>query len=79
MSRTIQTGTMKDGDVQLALYRYYVNAHDNELAEMGITRDDVLRLARDLEGDSEYRRTELETIADQVLRAYIAGRRREQQ
>jgi hypothetical protein len=76
MTRVVQTGGMKDGDVQLALYRYYVNAHDNELSEFGITRDDVLALARDLEGDSGYRRTELETIADQVIRAYIAGRRK---
>ena len=30
-------------------YRYFIDAHDNELAEAGITRADALARARDLD------------------------------
>ncbi len=71
----VQTGTMKSDDVQLALYRYYVDATDRELDEAKVTRAEVLTLARTLDQSSEYRQTELTTIATQVLAAFCAGRK----
>jgi hypothetical protein len=70
MSMTVTTGTMKQDDVQLALYRFYVDASEQELKEYGIGRDEVLSL----DTASGYRSTELATIAEQVIHAYIAGR-----
>jgi hypothetical protein len=74
MSMTVTTGTMKQDDVQLALYRFYVDASEQELKEYGIGRDEVLSLVRSLDTASGYRSTELATIAEQVIHAYIAGR-----
>jgi hypothetical protein len=74
MSMTVTTGTMKEQDVQLALYRLYVDASDQELKEYGVSRDEVLSLVRTLDTSSGYRTTELATIAEQVIHAYIAGR-----
>jgi hypothetical protein len=74
MSMTVTTGTMKQDDVQLALYRYYVDAHEQELKEQGISREEVLSLVRSLDTSSGYRTTELATIAEQIIHAYIAGR-----
>lgn len=71
----IQTGTMKQDDAHLALLLFHLDVHDNELKELGVTRDEVLSLAREFEmRASEYRRTELRTIAAQLLVAYKAGR-----
>lgn len=73
MSKLVKTGTWQTRDSQLALYRYHVDASDEELREYGISRDEVLALARSL-GDGGYGDTELGTIAEQMIRAYIAGR-----
>ena len=66
---TVQT------DSVLALYRFYVNASDYELKELEVDRPMVLDLIRQLEGDDEgYRQTELNTIARQMLKAFVAGK-----
>lgn len=70
----VETGTWRSDDSLLALYKYYVNASESELEESGVTREQVLALIRELEfSDSSYRRTELVTIAAQMLRAFRAG------
>lgn len=70
----IETGTMARSDVILSLYRAYIDMSDEQLKERNVSRDDVLWLARHFEGEmSEYRRTELNTIANQILTAFRAG------
>lgn len=71
----VQTGDWKDIDSVLALYRLYVNGSDTEIANLGIHRDDILLLIRCLEGEeSKYRSTALSTIANQMVKAFVAGR-----
>ena len=65
---------MIEANVELALYRAYVDMSDEQLKERNVTREDVLWLARHFGGDgSGYRSAELTTIADQVLAAFRAG------
>ena len=71
---TVQTGSWTTRDSLLALYRLYVNGADDELAEMEIERKHLLSLIYALDGEeSEYRRTELVTIARQMVKAYNLG------
>jgi len=71
---SVQTGSMTNTNVQLALYRFYVNASDYELKEAGVTRDEVLFLARSTENGSGYLDTELATVAKQMIAAYRTGK-----
>lgn len=71
----VQTGTWTNTDSLLALYRFYVDAADDQLKEIGVKREEILDLIRHLEvGESGYRTTELVTIGTQMLRAYRAGK-----
>lgn len=65
---------MKAADVHLALYRFYAEASDGELADLNVSRHDVFWLCRHFDSEAgEYRTTELTTIAQQIIKAYRAG------
>lgn len=74
MSRATAVGDMQSDTIALALFRAYVDAHDHELTEWGVTREDILALAREYIGGG-YSDGKLATIADQIIKAFVAGRK----
>lgn len=62
-------------DLLLGLYRMYVDAHDDQLAEMGATRDDVLSLIRKHEAPDEFQAHQRE-LALLVLKTAVGCRGR---
>ena len=53
---------MKCAATALGLYRMYVDAHDDDLSEFGVTRDDVLSLARGFDEDETGRASSLVAV-----------------
>lgn len=70
----VETGAMIETKVALALLKAYADASDSELAEMKVTHDELLRLAREYLPKPGYGDTELVTISRQVVRAYVLAR-----
>ena len=70
---TTKTGQMQNDAIALALFRAHVDASDEDLRDWNVSRGDLLWLARHYIGDG-YHDTELATMADQVIRAFAAGR-----
>lgn len=59
----------------LACLKAYVDATDTELSELGLSRDDCLRMARSFLVADEYTDTSLSTMFDQLAAAFVAGRK----
>lgn len=71
--RTVTVGELQNETIALALFRAYVDASDEELRDWNASRDDVLWLARHYIGEG-YSDGRLATIADQIIKAFVAGR-----
>jgi hypothetical protein len=73
MSRIVSAGDMQDDKIALALFRAHADASDEELRNWNVSRNDLIWLARHYIGEG-YNDTALATIADQVIKAFVAGR-----
>ena len=73
MSHAIKTGPMQSDTIALALFRAHVDASDEDLRNWNVSRGDLLWLARHYVPDG-YHDMELATIADQIIRSFVAGR-----
>lgn len=73
MSRTVMTGECTPKTAALACLKAYVDATDEELSELGLSREDCLRMARSFL--DEYTDTSLSTMFDQLAAAFVAGRK----
>lgn len=73
MPRIVTVGDMQNDTIALALFRAHVDASDEELRDWNVSRADVLWLARHYIGDG-YSDGKLATIADQIIKAFAAGR-----
>lgn len=73
MTRVATVGEMQSDTIALALFKAHVDASDEELRDWNVSRDDLLWLARHYIGGG-YTDGKLATIADQIIKAFVASR-----